>query len=299
MSTHRKRMPQVVITGHHSREEWKERLLDGMRAARQVPWSQLAERLERGSGEAMCALQSADLVVICQERRGGLSQRHVDQLRHRFPLAGLVVVYGPWCEGETRSDRPLNGVARVSLGRWPTAWRQFCSEFSSTGTSRWHVPALVAVNGEPGGSTSNERCDVPNINPSVRGRMIGICGRDRALNQAVNRALQAAGFSTEPCPSPGQERLLSNCDAVVVNCWYGVGEAIGVASRLKAGTPVLALVGFPRCEDAGRLERCCPGSAILPKPFENQDLVETVDYLLECSVAAESGTSWRIPGRSA
>src|SRR4051812_24966692 len=70
-------------------------------------------------------------IVLTQSRPGRLSVKHVERLHAIEPLARLIVLTGPWCEGEQRSGRPVPGVTRI-------AWRNW----------RERLPSVLAVNGD-------------------------------------------------------------------------------------------------------------------------------------------------------
>lgn len=88
-----------------------------------------------GPGVSVCWQQTADLptairlieagepipdvVVLIQPYPSCIEQKSVENFRRRFPLARLVGLAGSWCEGESRSGRPLNGVFRIPWHRWP------------------------------------------------------------------------------------------------------------------------------------------------------------------------------------
>src|SRR5262245_18525616 len=52
-------------------------------------------------------------IVLFQARPCSITEHVVERLHRLAPLAKLIVVAGPWCEGEQRSGRPAQGVARI------------------------------------------------------------------------------------------------------------------------------------------------------------------------------------------
>src|SRR5262245_46505932 len=59
-------------------------------------------------------------ILIAQSRPGQSSRTAIEQWHARAPLARLVGLVGPWCEGEQRSGRPWPGVVRVPWRSWRT-----------------------------------------------------------------------------------------------------------------------------------------------------------------------------------
>jgi hypothetical protein len=57
-------------------------------------------------------------IVLFQARPGSIRQSDVERLHCLAPLARLIVVAGPWCEGELRSGRPIQGVTRILWHQW-------------------------------------------------------------------------------------------------------------------------------------------------------------------------------------
>lgn len=82
-------------------------------------------------GNAACALCSAAgqavaaesliaprAIVLAQSRPGQITAREVEHWHAVAPLARLVALLGPWCEGEGRTGQPWPGVARVPWRSW-------------------------------------------------------------------------------------------------------------------------------------------------------------------------------------
>jgi hypothetical protein len=57
-------------------------------------------------------------MVFVQSRSGQFSTEHVENLHAREPLARLLVLTGPWCEGEQRSGQPIAGITRIAWRNW-------------------------------------------------------------------------------------------------------------------------------------------------------------------------------------
>src|SRR3989304_6230263 len=65
-----------------------------------------------------------EVIVLAQSRPGAISLREIERLRRSAPLAGVVSLLGSWCEGETRTGRPVAGVRRLYWYEFPSWWRR-------------------------------------------------------------------------------------------------------------------------------------------------------------------------------
>jgi hypothetical protein len=65
-----------------------------------------------------------ELIVMAQSRPGTVQSEDVERLRRRAPLAGVVSLAGSWCEGETRTGRPLPSAVRLYWYEFEPWWRQ-------------------------------------------------------------------------------------------------------------------------------------------------------------------------------
>jgi len=66
-----------------------------------------------------------DWVIVAQQRPGEFQHDEVERLMLRFPLAAWIALLGSWCEGETRTGRPLPGVQRVFWHQWQPRLARF------------------------------------------------------------------------------------------------------------------------------------------------------------------------------
>src|SRR5437762_5162052 len=58
-------------------------------------------------------------ILLIQTRPGQFVARDVELLHAAAPLARLVALVGPWCEGQQRSGRHWRGVVCVPWRAWP------------------------------------------------------------------------------------------------------------------------------------------------------------------------------------
>lgn len=230
---------------------------------------------------AKTAEEMPDLIVLAQARRGEHSPHDVEALRQWFPLAAMVVVYGPWCEGETRSGQPLAGIPRVVIGNWPIAWNRFADEFSREGCSTWHLPTVISAVDrltDPRLEASFASHDGPGQRITVR-----VAGGSQAL---VNLLIDAAGAA--PVRFLLEDSATTSADLLMVDCRFSIAEAVRAAKLFKKPIPVLALLGFPRDSDRQQLREIQSQSRVLGKPYSNADVLAALEQMTAAKARSQS-----------
>ncbi len=86
----------------------------------------------------VAGVTSPRLIVLLQSWPGQWPAADVAALRRAAPLARVAAILGSWCEGETRTGRPLAGAVRL---RSAISSRLAATIFSST------VAAMQAILG--------------------------------------------------------------------------------------------------------------------------------------------------------
>src|SRR5206468_630467 len=105
-------------------------------------------------------------------------------LRRAAPLAGVVALLGSWCEGETRTGRPLSGVQRLYWYDFPAWWRRQLQLHAANRCPDWARPfSQLLPQSEPGHSRVHRGLIV-----------LRTSHRDNA--DALADALNSAGHST-------------------------------------------------------------------------------------------------------
>src|SRR5262249_5891505 len=69
--------------------------------------------------------------LFVQSRHGQLAATDVERLHAAAPLARLIALVGPWCEGEARSDRLWRGVVQVPWRVWQSRLPQALADADS------------------------------------------------------------------------------------------------------------------------------------------------------------------------
>jgi hypothetical protein len=214
--------------------------------------------------------QSPELIVICQTRPGTVHKHFVESLRRAAPLAGVVALVGSWCEGETRTGRPLPGVDRLYWHEFPSWWRRQLA-FRAAGRCPDWARAASTRHSEPG-------------RPRPRPAVITIRTDVRETAECLSEVLNRAGFAT--AWQRGRRGL--GIRGASAGVWVG-GQLseyevadLRASCQMFAGAQggVLAILDFPRRDSVDRAIKA-GAAAVLGMPLRNADLIGTLDALLE------------------
>ena len=200
-----------------------------------------------------------DVVIACQTYKGQFDHVDGERIRRRIPLTQLLLLHGNWCEGETRTGRPVVGFTRISQ-------HEFVARISSARDCSLLPP--TASDGE----LLLEPLTKAVVSEPYR---IGVyaAGYDHGLS--ICESLGSLGFETwrllREAPETWRKMEL---DALV---WDDVGGCrekripLRIATESITPAPTVALLTFPRIQDL-RSAKQNGASSILPKPFRVSDL---------------------------
>lgn len=222
------------------------------------------------------AIQAADeealwpvVVFLGQSRRGQHLTDGVQRLLQLMPLTRLVAVVGCWCEGEARSGVPLGGVHRVAWHQAPQVVPRELAALDSGRASLWSWPV-----GE------DQAASWTVANSQSAGGLVVATSESAVMAEAIALALRGCGFLTVVA-RPTQPISVFGAGGVVWEVGASSEHADAEWSSLHTWlpeVPVVALVNFPRPDDARRL-RSIGVSAVLAKPFQVADLAAVVERL--------------------
>jgi hypothetical protein len=201
-------------------------------------------------------------ILLVQSRPSQLNAEDVERLHSAAPLARLVALVGPWCEGEMRSGRPWPGVLRVSWRAWQS---RLPLELSLVGLDG-AAPAPL-----PRTATEAERSLASVAAVAANRRFRGnasVWTNDRTTFEALADALRSLGMNAAwHCGSAesGISPELMICDG-----W----EQIPV-DEPTASTCIL-LLHFPRPDDVLRA-RSRGIAAVVAQPLILADLAAAIE----------------------
>ena len=251
---------KIGMTGDFRHPEFSGILETLGRSARFIEWSQILQ------GD----IHSVDFLLIGQTRRGQFSQDSIYQVVSKFPLAQKMVVTGSWCEGETRSGHPLEGIHRIPLKDVSFELDRLFVEFSETGTT-WLSRPVTETRADYLAATTNapEACGPLNI----------------AIHSLTPDSFQTiSGFCRKRGWDVARPDTTTRFDLVIVECCYSVTEAISVVQLLNtnnSSVPALIICGFPRRQDHEKLASCLAIFELVGKPFDNGLLDQAVKRLIQ------------------
>ncbi len=217
-------------------------------------------------------LHRADLAVWFQARAGEVDERALAGVRAAAPLLRVVVVAGPWCEGERRRGAPPGGVWRIAWHQCRARLERALADAARGACPDWGQPLTA-------GSDEWYRVESQRPWPGGSGTVLIAAGREMA--PLLVDACQAVGYGAVAirAASPCYAALrLGPCRAAI---WEGSDatprELAELSSLVRAvhPAPVVALLDFPRGESlAAAYDR--GAAAVLGKPVALGDLFDVL-----------------------
>ena len=237
------------------------------------------------SGSTPLSTPDFDLIIVAQSRPGQFAQAEIESWQQRYPLTPVIVVLGSWCEGEMRSGKPLIGVPRLYWHQFSAQYEDFTEQIIAGKPTRWHLPStstrsdvlltLPAANTAP-----------PHPIPSIA--IYTRLQTDYEMLSDICRPLAAEINWCSPVPPTCEPVSVANdplpISLSLINLDHGFGEAFETASKLQAihpRAPFILLTGFPRQDDLQRFQEDFPRCAVVSKPFEHLELVNTMLRLVK------------------
>jgi CheY-like chemotaxis protein len=225
---------------------------------------------------AAALLESGDLapdvIVVAQAFPGQYCEESIDRLRSLAPLARVVALLGTWCEGEMRTGRPWPAAVRVYRHQWPARCARELGRLGQGHCPAWGLPPTASEE-ERALATADEP-----IEPGTG--LLGIFTPWWDMYDCLALAGRQRGYASVWL-MPHRRPCLSGVKAVIFDgTECSPGEQIAL-TRLVAearGAPVLALLDFPRADDADRA-LAAGARAVLSKPLLLDDLFWHLDAL--------------------
>jgi DNA-binding NarL/FixJ family response regulator len=210
-----------------------------------------------------------ELIVVAQVRPAEYRLDDLERLRRRAPLAPVVLLLGPWSEGEMRSGEPLTGVVRVHWHHWLPRFGRQVQWIAKGVCSSWALPPTATDEERLLWSESKGPDFVRNRPP-----------REGVVAIVAERS-EAAEWLAEACTALGLRairavlgcRSVLDVAAVIWDMAPGAGDAAELAALTEkfGKAPIVALCGFARPADRERL-LAAGAAAVLSKPLALDDL---------------------------
>jgi hypothetical protein len=206
-----------------------------------------------------------DVIIIGQAFPQQFSQLDVDHLLHLAPLCRIVGLLGSWCEGETRSGRPLAGAVRLYWHQWNSRAQRELRQLVEGKCPSWGLPATA---------TDEERLLAGAAEPPPQGQgLVAIQARCPEMGDWLSAACRQCGYSTVLLRR-GQLAGIEGAAAAIFEGSDLTGDELEQLRDLVAslaGAPVIVLLDFPRIEDYHRAIDA-GAAAVLSKPLNLDDL---------------------------
>ncbi len=229
-----------------------------------------------------------DLIVVAQAFPGEFSAAAIERLRRLAPLARVVGLLGPWCEGETRTGKPWPAAIRLYWHQWLPRAAEDLRRLDGGQTSNWSLPVtaseeerLLAMADRPW-QQRRGRVAIHSPWAEMHAWLADAC---RLRGYTPVRLSAAAG----PCDRGAA------ADALLFDGTDCQDHELAELARLAAvvrPAPVVVLLDFPRVEDRDRA-LAAGAAAVLAKPLLLEDLFWQLDAVWP---APYSSRSARGPG---
>jgi len=208
-------------------------------------------------------------VIVLLHARPAFQDDDLAAIRRCCPATPIVVVLGSWCEGETRTGRPMLGVSRVFWYEWRTFLERNLAAIRLGVCPEWGWPVTTSP---------DEAIDQRSADELPQGSgLVAVCCEELAVTEALAELLRRAGYATACYQSEG-DTALGNVRAVVWDVQSVDEETVKqifAAAELHPGAIHVLLAAFPRWQESVRLAKV-PNLHELAKPFSIDDLLHVL-----------------------
>jgi hypothetical protein len=217
-------------------------------------------------------LRAADLAVVFQSRPGELDDSTLSAVRAQAPLLRVVLVVGPWCEGERRRGAPPEGVWRLPWHRCRLQLQRALDDAAQGRCPAW---------GEPLTAGAEEWYCAESHRPWPGGQgTVLIAARGEMVPLLID-VCRAGGYVPVAIGAPPECWSVLRLAFCVAAIWEGTDgsprELLELSALVRAVRPahVVALLDFPRGETLAAA-RGSGASAVLGKPVMLGDLYDAL-----------------------
>ena len=199
------------------------------------------------------------LVVVFQARPSTGDAELLAQLQADLPLAGVAVVLGSWCEGETRTGKPVTQAERLFWYQFPAWWQQVRTRWSSGQHTHWQHPTGQVV------ADSH----------MLTGKLVAVSTAEFETAHTLIDTIEDLGGHGVWQPRSRTQTLTSN---VAGGVWVGgqldatEEETLAEFRRtLPEQAPLVVLLDFPRCDRVAAAKQL-GATTVLGKPWRADQL---------------------------
>jgi len=276
---------------------------DGGGAAQLLPAPQSPSLKCRHVSDVEAALRSVDddrfdLIVLALRRRGEFTAFDATRLEARMPLARVIAVAGPWCEGPRRRNVDhLVGAEVVPWHRWPGWLHANIRQYERSQPAQWSLPATTSAD-ELADFWSRSKIQSAAGRCAASG-LVAIDCPTRDSAEAIGDVLASAGYATT-WHAPGADALVHGACASVVegNAWdEPFAQKVSRLREQSPAAPILLLLNFPLPEHV-QAAQAAGATAVLGKPFTLAEFLGQLEELLppRHDVAGQNATQITVAG---
>lgn len=251
--------PRVLLSGDYWHADFKNLIASLFIPATLLPLESLQD----------CDMGRFSLIVIAQSRSRQFDQSVIDDLVAREPLTPVVMLLGSWCEGERRSDQPVQGVKHVYWHQWQGQFTNFCQQMSDSGISLWHAP----VTENAADKIVHRVADEPSIQ-SIDGVVVGISTSAKETFETLSHGITAIGGKSKWVERTSWINMSASVEIICIDA-DSVDETLTRRVRWMqnqaAHVPIVALLNFPRRQEIEALNQLGVAS-VISKPFDLSEL---------------------------
>ena len=233
-------------------------------------------------------LSEFDLVAIVQSRQGQYDQTTIDAIVDRVGIIPVVMILGSWCEGELRSDKPIEGVKRVFWHQWQGRFAKFIDELENDGVSPWHAPSTTTD------ADHIQTVTVKSLRTKPEGNSlaIGVSAWNAESYQVLAEAMRSFGWQPRWIERSNRMDIAASMDAICIDAGSQpdkITERLQWLRKKSANVPMVLMMNFPRHQDVCELEKMGV-TRVVSKPFELADLRAAVEASVAASPKSDSDT---------
>ena len=262
--------PRVLLSGDYWHADYRDLIARMTIAATLTPLDKITT----------VDTQRFSLIIIAQSRSGQFDQAKIDAVVTKNPSTPVVMLLGSWCEGERRSDTPVEGVKRVFWHQWKGRFQSFCDQLSSQGISIWHSPATLS---------DADRVSEQKIGLN-QSHVIGVSALNEQTYESLAQGISAIGGKPKWVERISWANLAASISAICIDADSlspTLEKRISwVKSQIKH-VPLIVLMNFPRRQDVEELQRVGV-SRIVSKPFELADLQSAIEAVIDVDRESDS-----------
>lgn len=256
----------VFVIGDDHRPEFRDILPLIRGSAAVTVYASLAQAREADGAPELC--------VLLQSVPGEHATRDLESLLLRWALTRFLTIAGPLCEGEPRTGAPWPGQLRVYWHAFPGWWSLQIARLADGECAAWQLPRTSREDDLLRAATS--------FTPNALEGTVGVAA-DRSSEAArlLLNLLRSAGIDAVPL-NTGEDAVHRGMLAIVWDDDDPEGDWRNRFTYVCAqwpGTPIVALLNFPRPEDRAFVEASVTDGAIgsvLAKPFDIDALLATL-----------------------